>query len=64
MKLNEFPTMASFETAPEFPSTFFSLKLFEFKTKGDFLSGGGGHFHINLYGTFLFFRVSVFSINS
>ena len=43
MKLNEFPTKAIFEAAPELPSIcltgdvsfHFSLKLFEFKTKGD-----------------------------
>ena len=38
IKLNEFPTKAIFETAPEFSSTFFFKKLFEFKTKGDFES--------------------------
>ena len=37
MKLNEFPTRTIFETAPGF-QVHFSLKLFEFKTKGDFES--------------------------
>ena len=38
MKLNEFPTKAIFETAPKCFQVHFSLKLFEFKTKGDFES--------------------------
>ena len=37
MKLNEFSIKAIFETAPGF-QVHFSLKLFEFKTKGDFES--------------------------
>ena len=33
MKLNEFPTKASFETAPELPSTFF-FKTIQIQNEG------------------------------
>ena len=46
MNLNEFSTKAISETVPELPSIcltgdafiFFTVKLFEFRTKGDFES--------------------------